>query len=389
VNGVLLLSMRHLMANRAVAVILVLCLALTAFVPVATGVLSARYERSLLARSADTPLVVGAKGSRFDLVLGALYFRPSRIDPVPRALYDELLAEPGLLAIPLHTGHTAQSEPLVGTTVEYFQWRGLRPGSGRLPAVIGEAVLGARVAQRLGVGAGESIFSDQPELYDIAKPPAIRLRVVGVLAPAGTPDDEAVFVDVKTAWLIDGFLHGHRAAAEITDESLLIGRTDELVAVSGAMIEHNEVTPENVESFHLHGAADQLPLTAVIVVPETAKAGTMVKARINAAGAAQMVEPGAIVDELLQFVFRVKAALDALSAVLAVCTGLLGALVIVLSLRLRAPEIATLHRMGCGRHTVLLLCASEIAIIVGAGLAVAALGVAAAAAFAPDLIRNL
>ena len=35
------------------------------------------------------------------------------------------------------------------------------------------------------------------------------MKVVGVLSPVATPDDEAVFVDVKTAWVIAGLAHGH------------------------------------------------------------------------------------------------------------------------------------------------------------------------------------
>ena len=390
-KGVMLLSTRHLQANPALTTILVLCLAITLFVPVATSLLTARYERSLVARSDATPLVVGAKGSRFDLVLGALYFRQSEIDPVKHALYEELRTNDELLVIPLHVGYTAQAQPVVGTTLDYLDWRGLRTERGRRPAAVGEAVLGARAAERLGVAldGDTTIFSDQPELYDIARPPAVKLRVVGVLAATGTPDDDAVFVDIKTTWLLGGFLHGHREVTTIDDPDMLIGRTDEHVAVSGALIENNEVTGDNVESFHMHGDPSQLPLTAVIVDPATAKAGTMAKAQINVAGAAQMVEPRLIVDELLEFVFRIKAALDALAAVLAVCTALLGILVLVLSLRLRAGEIATLQRMGCGRNTVFMLCASEVGMIVALSLLLAAVGVAAAVQLAPEFIRYL
>ena len=30
------------------------------------------------------------------------------------------------------------------------------------------------------------------------------MTVTGVLAPTGTPDDDAVLVDIKTAWVIEG-----------------------------------------------------------------------------------------------------------------------------------------------------------------------------------------
>ena len=40
------------------------------------------------------------------------------------------------------------------------------------------------------------------------------MRVTGVLAATGTADDEAVFADIKTAWLIEGLAHGHDDVAD-------------------------------------------------------------------------------------------------------------------------------------------------------------------------------
>lgn len=388
-KGVPLLSMRHLAANPGVSLMLVLCLALTVFVPTATALLAQRYERSLHARSDATPFVVGAPGSRFDLVLGALYFRPSDIRPVPAAVLDDLQASEGLLAIPLHVEHAAQGEPVVGTSIDYLQWRHLVAAEGRLPTTMGDAVLGQTVAKRLGLGPGDTIYTDQPDLYDISKPPSIELTITGVLHPTGSPDDDVIFVDMRTTWLMDGHYHGHREASTITDPDLLIGRTDEHVALSGALVEANRVSAENLQRFHLHGDPATLPLTAIIVDPSAVKAGTIAKARLNAGSTAQMVEPRLIVDELLRFVFRVKSMLDALSVALAVCTVGLGVLVLTLSLRLRRTEIETLHRMGCGRHTVPLLCGGEIALLVGAGVFMAIVAVAVTIRLAPELVSFL
>ncbi|MEZ4472556.1 MAG: hypothetical protein R3F60_17540 [bacterium] len=33
--------------------------------------------------------------------------------------------------------------------------------------------------------------------------------MVGTFEPNGTPDDDGVFVDVKTTWVIAGISHGH------------------------------------------------------------------------------------------------------------------------------------------------------------------------------------
>ncbi|MEM7310717.1 MAG: hypothetical protein AAF682_28850 [Planctomycetota bacterium] len=344
-RGLLLLSWRRLLFDRVRSAILVLCLAVPIFLPLATARLVSGYEAELVQRGAETPLVLGARGSRFDLVLSALYFRESDVEPVPWSELDALQEAGEGVCIPLHARFTAQGYPVVGTSPEYFGLRRLAPAAGTLPLVLGDAVLGASVAAELGLVPGDSIFSDPRELYDITKPPALKMHVAGVLAPRGTADDEALFVDVKTAWILEGLTHGHAPADEI-DASLVIGRSEGAVAFSGALIEVNEVTPDTLASFHHHASPDELPLSAVLVLPASDKAATLMKSRVNAAGDWQMVVPSAVIDDLLSFVFRIKALLDTFSLVLAASTLAMTALVLLLSMRIRAAEMRTLDRIG-------------------------------------------
>jgi len=388
VSGLLLLSWRRLRHDRLRTAVLVLCLAVPIFLPLATARIASGYERELVARAASTPLIAGAKGSRFDLVLGALYFRRQDLPPIP---WSELLALSAAgegTCIPLHARFTAQGFPLVGTSPEYYELRGLRAAAGTAPILLGDAALGAQAARALGLGPGDALFSDPRELYDISRPAALKLRVAGVLAPSGTADDEAVFVDVKTAWILEGLMHGHDPAEEV-DASLVLGRTQGGVALSGALIEYNEVTPENLAGFHMHATPEELPLSAVLVVPRDEKERSLVKARVNASAQWQAASPSAVVDELLGFVFRIRALLDACASVLAASTLAMTALVLLLSARLRAPEMRTLERLGAARGTVLLLYTLEMALISAASVALALSALLAARFLLPGLYGAL
>ncbi|MEZ6197451.1 MAG: hypothetical protein R3F20_17270 [Planctomycetota bacterium] len=203
-KGLLLLSWRQLTFHRTRSAILVLALAATIFLPVATQLLVSRYDADLRARAATSPLVAGSKGNRFDLTLATLYFRSADLDVVPFSEYEALRDAGFGVAIPMHLRFTARGRPVVATSPEYFAHRRLRPERGRLPYRIGEVVLGAGVAADLGLGPGDHLFSDQREIYDITKPPALKMPVVGVLGRADGPDDLAVFVDTKTAWVLEG-----------------------------------------------------------------------------------------------------------------------------------------------------------------------------------------
>lgn len=388
-RGACFLALRYALHHRARTLVLVACVALTLFLPLATRVVASDYQRSLASRADATPLVAGARGNRFDLVLSALYFRASALPPIPWKELDELARDGLALAIPLHVRFTARGRPIVATSPEYFELRGLTPERGTLPLRIGDAVLGAKVARELELAPGDALYSDPRELYDISKPSALKLHVTGVLRASGTPDDEAVFSDVKTAWILEGIAHGHEDVSKGVDPSLVLGRKQGDVVLSEALVEASEVTDENLASFHTHGDPDELPLSSIVLVPRDAKAATILAARFDSSREWQVVEPRAVVGELLGFVFRLQRFLDAYLALLSASTALLVALVVALSLRARARELETLHRIGASPSMTLRLVACELALVLGASLALALLATLVARGFAPELVRKL
>ncbi len=209
------------------------------------------------------------------------------------------------------------------------------------------------------MAVGDHIYSDPTELYDISQSSALRMHVVGVYERTGTPDDDAVFCDVRTAWVLEGIAHGHTEANEI-DESLVLSRSESSVSVSGALIEHAEVTPENEASFHYHGDTDLLPLTAILALPYSRKDATLLRSAINAHREHQAVMPELVIDDLLGVVFRIKAFFDLVGLFLIVTTAALVALVFLLSSRLRAAEMRTLDRIGAPRRAALGLIGLEV-----------------------------
>eukprot|EP00913_Durusdinium_trenchii_P006335 g5947.t1 len=313
-----------------------------------------------------------AQGSRFDLVFSSLYFRAGQAGTIPMSVYESLADNPGLETLPLHVRFTARGAPVVATDIGYLQRRGLRVGDGRVFAAMGEAVLGAGAARRLGLAPGDALSSDQLQAYDLTSPASIRMRVVGVLAPGGAIDDGAVFVDLQTAWLLEGIAHGHRDAREIDRPDLLIGRTDDYVALSGAVVTEQDVTGGDAGDFHIHGDRADLPLTAVLVYPDSEKASTILRTAINASPGSQAVEPTRVIDELMAFVVRVRMVFDALAIVLGVSTLALIGLISALSYRVREDEIRTLTEIGCARSSVARLFGYELGVILALGAALAA-----------------
>lgn len=374
-QGLILLTWRYLASHRWRSLILVLCLALTFLLPIYLRMMISRYQASLISRAASTPLILGAKGNSFELALRHLYFsRPDAAGSwISQAnLLDAEKHGQKCLILPMHVGYTAQRFAVVGTALEYFGFRGLRPTVGRLPQRLGECVLGAEVAEKLALSPGAFLLTDQTSLYNIAAEQPLKMRVAGVLAASGTPDDRAVFVDVKTAWVIAGLGHGHEDLADPKNQGRVMGRDAEGAVVANASVtSYREVTEENLASFHFHGTPEHLPLSALIVLPESAKAATLFKGQYSLSKTLQVITPAEVVSDLLGIVLKVKRFFDANQALILTATALFLLLIVSLTLRLRARERETLHRIGCARLTVFYLQALELLFLLLSAFALA------------------
>lgn len=388
-SGILRLSLAHALHARLRSALIVVSIAVAAFIPVATSIIASSLESALLRRADSTSLVIGGLGGRIDLVLAALYFRPARIRPVTMGDWKRLDADfPGRL-LPVNVQHTAGGVPVVATPLDYLETRHAALATGRLPTLVGQAVIGARAAARLGTVAGSFVHSDQVASLDIAAPASIRLRITGTLRPTGTPDDDAIFTDIKTAWLLSGLSHGHADAARVIPESLLLERARERVVVSEALVEDNEVTPANASSLHLHADETTLPLTAIVGLSLDDRDRTLLRSRINAGDKLQAVEPGEAVREIMGHVARFARAANVIAAAVSVLTSLLVGTILAMSARARGRELQTLERLGVSRVKVVLLLATEAAILTGAGLMLAATAAFFIAWHPPDLVKLL
>jgi putative ABC transport system permease protein len=367
----LYLAWRYLHHHRAKTLLLVLSLTVFLGLPLVMHAMSAVIQQSLLARAEGTPLLLGKKGSSLDLVVEALYFQPKGIEALTAADADEVDATGLALAIPMRTGLLAQQFPLVGTSLDYFAFRGLETADGRALAKLGECVIGADVAATLGLNPGDSILTSPSTLFDLAGVYPLRLHVVGTLQPSYGPDDRAVFVDVKTAWVAEGLGHGHQDLATASGD-VLLKRKDGTATANAKLVQYNEITDENADSFHFHGDPASHPLSAVIVVPADDKAGVLLRGRFVNDSARQLLRPAQVVEGLNTQIFRFERVLQIIVWTVGLATALMFVLVMVLSWRLRADELRTMTRLGCNRWKAVQIMSAEVFLMVGTSVVLAA-----------------
>ncbi|MHC4471953.1 MAG: ABC transporter permease, partial [Planctomycetota bacterium] len=382
----LYLAWRYLASHPVKTAILVTSVTLILYIPAGLFVLVEQSERRLTARAEATPLIIGMKGSPTELALSSLYFS-SDVPETMRYGEVERVADTGFaLPIPLTVRFRSQKAPIVGTTLDYFDFRELRLAAGRPFAVLGECVVGAAVAERRGIEPGDHVKSSPEKLYGLAGVYPLKMRVTGVLASSDGPDDDAVFVDVKTAWVIEGLAHGHEDLSSPEAAERVLRRDGDNIVANPSVFEYTEITPDNIDSFHFHGDPATFPITAIIAVPRDAKSSTLLAGRyLDPEERHQVLKPIRVIDELLATVVTVRSFVVAALSMVGVATLATMTLVFLLSIRLRRREIETMVKIGGSRGSIAFVVASEILGVLVAGAVLAATLTALTVWFGSDL----
>lgn len=383
------LAWRHLRFHGLRSGILILALAVSIALPLVMDSLITRGEQATTVRAQETPLLLGAPGGGVDLVLGALWFLPEPLKSIKASEADEVTASGLARALPLALTAHASSHPVVGTDVEYLAFRGLTIADGRAFTVPGECVLGASVASASGLAPGETILTDPEGLFDIGGGYPLRLRITGVLEPAESPDDEAIFCDLRTSWIIAGHGHVHQEVSEQADPNVLMGSKDGRPIASAAVTSATELTPELLSTLHFHSELSELPVQAIILVPPDAKSGTILASRLDQRDDLTLVTPREVVKEVLDRVFQIGALLAGILVATGIAMIAVIVLVLALSIRLRREELDTLRRIGASRATVATMLLAEVLMLAFFACLLAGAALWASTALPPDLVFRL
>lgn len=388
-TDVLYLAWRYLAFHKIKTAILVASITLIVFLPVGLNVIVGQSSEELTARAEATPLLVGAKGSPLELVLNSLYFDA---DPPELTTYAEALriSESGLAnPIPLYVRFRSRESPIVGTTLDYFEFRGLQFADGRPMAVLGECVLGSKVAKDLEVGVGGTAISSPESVFDLAGVYPLKMTVVGVLDPSFTADDEAIFVDIKTAWVIQGLVHGHQDLAAPEAAAGVLKREGDTIVGNASVVQFNEITADNVDSFHFHGDMSDYPVSAILAVPKDQKSGTILMGRYEGEEEpSQIVQPTTVMNELLDTILTIQGFVVAAILLVAAATVATAALVFLLSLRLRRREIETMTKIGGSRLSIGTILVSEVVAVLVLGVFLAGVLTLVTSQFGAGIIRT-
>lgn len=167
-------------------------------------------QQGLIKATEPFTLLVGAKGSEYQLVLNSVFLQDRPIGNISGAELEKLTHNPLVKsAIPLGFGDNYRGFRIVGTTPDIFTVR-VKPTSpewltlkeGRPFTAPYEAVIGIDVARKTGLAVG-STFASVHGISEKGKEHKEKeFTVVGILNSVEGPYDQAVLVSMDTIWAV-------------------------------------------------------------------------------------------------------------------------------------------------------------------------------------------
>jgi putative ABC transport system permease protein len=202
---ILILAWKSLLNRRGTALLTVLSIGLSVTLLVGVERLRTETRASFANTISGTDLIVGARTGSVQLLLHSVFRIGHATNNLSWASYQEIAAHPRVAwIIPISLGDSHRGYPVLGTNLDYFEHyrfgrgRELVMAEGTPFSGLFDAVLGAEVAKALGYRLGDPIvIAHGASDVAFARHEDHPFRIVGILAPTGTPVDRAVHVSLE------------------------------------------------------------------------------------------------------------------------------------------------------------------------------------------------
>ncbi|KAJ54838.1 hypothetical protein ACMU_13820 [Actibacterium mucosum KCTC 23349] len=161
-------------------------------------------------------VVVGAPGSDVTLMMASVFLQPSAVPLIDGEVYARIADHPhATLTAPLAFGDSYRGAAVVGTTSDFVDYLSGGLVAGRHFQNSLEAVIGAAAPLQVGEEFDPDHGRTPAEKSEFeGAHTGAGLRVVGKMAPTGTPWDKAILVAVESVWELHGLANGHAPTSE-------------------------------------------------------------------------------------------------------------------------------------------------------------------------------
>ncbi|MDF4979577.1 ABC transporter permease [Vibrio parahaemolyticus] len=368
-SAVIKLAWKSLMNRKATAVLTIMTVAISVILLLGVERIRTQAKDSFANTISGTDLIVGGRSGQVNLLLYSVFRIGNATNNIDWKSYQEFSRHRAVdWAIPISLGDSHKGFRVMGTNHSYFEHykygskQPLTFSKGKEFNGLFETVLGSDVAKQLGYQIGsEIIIAHGISDVGFSRHDKLPFKVVGILAPTGTPVDKTVHISLEA---IEAIHVGWESGARL-------GPTPDAKVLQERDFQPKQITAmlvglkSRIQTFALQRQINNYP-----------------KEPLSA------IMPGVALHELWGMMSVAEQALMAVSGFV-VIAGLLGMLSSLLtSLQERRREMAILRAMGARPRHVFSLLISEASLLTAAGIVTGVLGLYAILALLQPLIQQ-
>ncbi|MFV0576380.1 MAG: ABC transporter permease [Vibrio sp.] len=342
--AILSLSWKSLLNRRTTAILTIMTVAISVVLLLGVEKIRTQAKSSFANTISSTDLIVGARSGEVNLLLYSVFRIGNATNNIDWRSYQEISNLPQVKwSIPISLGDSHKGFRVMGTNGDYFKFyrygskQPLTFSQGKPFNALFEAVIGSDVAKKLNYKIGDEIIiahgiSDKA----FTRHDKLPFKIVGIIAPTGTPVDKTVHVSLAA---IEAIHVGWESGAQL-------GQTP------------NKTTLEKAE-FHPQA------ITAFMLGLNSKIQTFMLQRQINTYSKEPLsaILPGIALSELWGMMSVAEQALMFISGFVVVA-GLLGMLTSLLTgLQERRREMAILRAMGAQPKHIFFLLMSEASVL--------------------------
>ncbi|MCS0303575.1 ABC transporter permease [Vibrio diabolicus] len=368
-SAVAKLAWKSLINRKATAILTIMTVAISVILLLGVERIRTQAKDSFANTISGTDLIIGGRSGQVNLLLYSVFRIGNATNNIDWKSYQEFANHRAVdWAIPISLGDSHKGFRVMGTNHSYFEHykfgskQSLTFSEGLEFNGLFETVLGSDVAKQLGYHVGsEIIIAHGISDVGFSRHDNLPFKVVGILAPTGTPVDKTVHVSLEA---IEAIHVGWESGARL-------GPTPKAQDLKSRDFQPKQITAmlvglkSRIQTFALQRQINTYP-----------------KEPLSA------IMPGVALHELWGMMSVAEQALMAVSGFV-VIAGLLGMLSSLLtSLQERRREMAILRAMGARPRHVFSLLISEASLLTAAGIVTGVAGLYAILAIVQPIIQQ-
>lgn len=332
------LAWKNIVYRPLSSVLSIVLLGIAIMIILISGLTTSQLQDNFNSNANNVDLVVGAKGSRLQLVLCNVFHIDNPTGNIDKNSLEFLSNHPFIqYSVPISLGDNFESYRIIGTTTQFID------SIYHTPIVQGstfkssmEVVAGSVVAQKLNLSLG-SVFSGSHGVGEsIHHHEDFKYKVVGILGKSGQVIDNLLLTPLESVWDVHPE-NKSKGSFEIRKESTH---------------EHSDHGHEHTHHGHKHKTEDNKEITALLIKYSSFRGNFTIPAMVNKKDILMAAEPAIEIQQLFELIVPAIEILEKLAWIILVLAVFSMFITLLNSMKDRKYEMALMRVSGASSFKV-------------------------------------